>query len=213
MSTLTDAGRDYFKACGHTYADLNVASLRRLRIVINRHLKTSGLMNNSYRCFPRVKLREVPYGSHKLCGEIWCNSFYFQKREAVTFNPDGFIGFAGWADDENVKPIVGGFIEWCMDLKIAKRQQGTQCPLVIESWGSDRYMLVSRGHHDLELFKQKCREEHSSWMYNLDHPKHPAPCIHAWYVAADVVPEGYNDWFEPCNQDTPGSFPVTIWAE
>lgn len=199
MSTLRDAGRDYFTACGLSYADLNVVSLRRLRVVINPHLKTSGLMNNTFRCFPRVKLRQLPYGSHKLCGEIWCSASYFEKREAVTFNPDGFIGFAGWADDENVKPIVGGFIEWCMDIKIAKRQNADQYPLVIESWG--------------EVFKDKCREEHSSWMYNLDHPTHPAACIHAWYVATEPVPEGFNEWYELCDMDTPGAFPVTLWAE
>ncbi|MCB7160071.1 hypothetical protein LI071_05210 [Bacillus subtilis] len=40
------------------------------------------------------------------------NSHYFTQREAISFNPDGIIGFAGWADSDNTKPIIDAFIEW-----------------------------------------------------------------------------------------------------
>jgi hypothetical protein len=43
---------------------------------------------------------------------IRCSSYYFDDRELVTFSADGFIGFAGWADDTNVQPVLSGFIEW-----------------------------------------------------------------------------------------------------
>jgi hypothetical protein len=45
-------------------------------------------------------------------GGIRCRSFYFDDREVVTFNPDGFLGFAGWAADGNVQPILYGFVAW-----------------------------------------------------------------------------------------------------
>lgn len=37
---------------------------------------------------------------------------YWQGREAISFNGDGFIGFAGWADDQNVQPFLCGFMRW-----------------------------------------------------------------------------------------------------
>ena len=32
--------------------------------------------------------------------------------EGVSFNRDGFIGFAGWASDENVQPVLRAFKRW-----------------------------------------------------------------------------------------------------
>lgn len=37
---------------------------------------------------------------------------YFKRREAISFNSDGFIGFAGWADSRNVQPFLKVFKEW-----------------------------------------------------------------------------------------------------
>lgn len=34
------------------------------------------------------------------------------RREAVSFNQDGFIGFAGWASTENAQPFYRGFMRW-----------------------------------------------------------------------------------------------------
>lgn len=44
---------------------------------------------------------------------------YFTNREAISFNADGFIGFAGWASDKNVKPFISAFAEW-VDWFVAK---------------------------------------------------------------------------------------------
>lgn len=37
---------------------------------------------------------------------------YWQGREAISFNADGFIGIAGWADDNNVQPFLRAFMRW-----------------------------------------------------------------------------------------------------
>ena len=37
---------------------------------------------------------------------------YFEDREAISFNPDGFIGFAGWADSSNIRPFLRAFARW-----------------------------------------------------------------------------------------------------
>lgn len=47
------------------------------------------------------------------CSGIINEEFYhFENREAITFNKDGFIGFAGWADRTNIVPIITAFNKW-----------------------------------------------------------------------------------------------------
>lgn len=43
------------------------------------------------------------------------SGFYFSGREAVSFNEDGFVGFAGWADRANIKPFLRAFVRWMRD--------------------------------------------------------------------------------------------------
>lgn len=41
---------------------------------------------------------------------VWAH--YFDGREGISFNRDGRIGFAGWADSNNVKPMHRAFERW-----------------------------------------------------------------------------------------------------
>lgn len=41
-----------------------------------------------------------------------CRTNEWECREAISFNHDGFIGFAGWAGDKNVQPILIGVMRW-----------------------------------------------------------------------------------------------------
>ena len=47
--------------------------------------------------------------------EMRCRASYFGMREAITFNEDGFIGFCGWSDSKNEKPILRAFEIWLKD--------------------------------------------------------------------------------------------------
>lgn len=49
------------------------------------------------------------------------SGFYFSGREAISFNSDGFIGFAGWADDVNVQPFLRAFQKWIFEWMLADR--------------------------------------------------------------------------------------------
>lgn len=51
---------------------------------------------------------------------IRVDSHYFEGREAISFNRDGFIGFAGWADDTNVKPFVRAFNKFVWHMAYSK---------------------------------------------------------------------------------------------
>ena len=43
---------------------------------------------------------------------IELKSYYFTDRQGITFESDGFIAFAGWADDGNVQPILRACVKW-----------------------------------------------------------------------------------------------------
>jgi hypothetical protein len=104
-----DEARAMFKGANLDYSALTPGNVQRLRTLINQRMKSSGLIKDSFRCRQRAVAREG-------YAEIRCKSFYFDSREALTFNPDGFIGFAGWADDNNVQPILAGFAEWVKEV-------------------------------------------------------------------------------------------------
>ena len=38
---------------------------------------------------------------------------YFKNREAFTFNTNGFIGIATWADDTNLEIFTSALKKWC----------------------------------------------------------------------------------------------------
>lgn len=50
---------------------------------------------------------------------------YFERRECISFNANGWIGFAGWADQGNTNPILRAFIEWCDALAATKEKEDT----------------------------------------------------------------------------------------
>jgi len=104
-----DQARELFSKSGLTYSVLSPESMRSLRTKINDHMVTSGVMNGALRCHQRAKVRDG-------YAEIRCKASYFDSREAITFNPDGFIGFAGWASDGNVQPILQGFADWVKEV-------------------------------------------------------------------------------------------------
>lgn len=60
-------------------------------------------MSGSYRV-DEIKGRSITVKAH-----------YFEGRQGVTFEP-GFVGFAGWSDDENVQPILKATVKWVEEL-------------------------------------------------------------------------------------------------
>lgn len=69
---------------------------------------------------PRI---EYAHDGGILCASLCVSGRYFSSREAVTFNPDGFIGIAGWADGTNVKPFIRGLVRWADEWMAAKKER------------------------------------------------------------------------------------------
>ena len=98
------------------YSDVYEGDIEVLYMILNRHLKawtrTLGCAQPTMHMSKRVKISKCRNGMIREA-YLFVNSFHWTQREAVSFNKDGFIGFAGWADDLNVKPICEAFLEWC----------------------------------------------------------------------------------------------------
>lgn len=97
------------------YSQLNLGRLQKLRTMLNDEMKDSGLISPSGRGVGTYRANAAIKAGISIKGwmaELTCRSYYFNKREAVTFNDSGFIGFAGWADDTNVQPILIAFAKW-----------------------------------------------------------------------------------------------------
>lgn len=113
-----DQAREIWATSGLSLADLTADNLRQLRGMIDRAMKASGLMQGSYRAAQRFCCRldvQQPWA------ELRCRSNYFDNRQAVTFEKEGFVGFAGWADEFNVQPILSAFCKWVGHIETARR--------------------------------------------------------------------------------------------
>lgn len=110
-----DDARQVFADTGLTYSSLSRYDLELLRGSISKAMNNAKILDG-YAMNRSIRMVRWPNGF----AELTCKSFYFEKREAITFNPDGFIGFAGWADDKNVVPILDGFLEWVKAVSSAK---------------------------------------------------------------------------------------------
>ena len=115
-----DEARDYFKRCGLTYADITEWDILSLVLMINRELKKSNRVGetsvNTISLSKKIDMKKNTNGTILNC-YLYLNSHYFTRREAISFNTDGFIGFAGWADDGNLNPLRRAFLLWCDELK------------------------------------------------------------------------------------------------
>ena len=115
-----DEARDYFfKKCGFTYDDITEEDISILVLMLKEELKISNKKGETVvnmKLSEKIQMKTKENGAIKYCF-LYLNSNYFTRREAISFNEDGFIGFAGWADDSNLNPIKRAFCRWCDYLK------------------------------------------------------------------------------------------------
>lgn len=102
-----DQARAELKNAGITCENVTEDGLKRLRSIISKHLRRSGIYNGTAR-IARAKT-DLKFIEMKTC--------QWDRREAISFNRDGFIGVAGWADNWNVQPLLDAIIEWVVDRK------------------------------------------------------------------------------------------------
>lgn len=114
----SEQARELFGSLGLSYSDITEDDLVDLRNSINLKMRNADYFRGAYRCNDKIERerksrKKIP---NPFYAAITCRAHYFDHREAVTFNTDGFIGFAGWSDSHNIVPIHDAFSEWCVNL-------------------------------------------------------------------------------------------------
>lgn len=118
----TNEAREYFKAKGLTYASVTLPDLHYLKeLVDERFIKqrkermTEGKKPLYWRRVNNAKYYKGEYREDgtMVCAFLTGSGEYFEAREVISFNRDGFIGFCGAADTENTAPVLEAFVEWC----------------------------------------------------------------------------------------------------
>ena len=111
-----EEARQYFADKGLTYEDVTEGDILVLVGNLNKEIKKSNKAGetsvNTMHLSKKVAMKKNKNGSIRSC-YLYMNSHYFTQREAISFNTDGFIGFAGWADQGNTNPLLRAFLDWC----------------------------------------------------------------------------------------------------
>lgn len=122
--TSTDEARGFFAAAGLSYEQITENDIRALdgylAIEYAQHVRDGGGVN-MHTCYrkkyqPEVRLSKERPGIE--AAFIRVSSDYFSGREAISFNEDGFIGFAGWASGTTIKPFIKAFYRWITEWMI-----------------------------------------------------------------------------------------------
>lgn len=115
----TDEAREYFKKNVGTYANVTQEDIYILIKFLRKEISKSNESGETSIGLHLSKTFDLTCnddGTIKSCF-IFISSSYFDARECISFNSDGFIGFAGWASTANVNPILRAFLKWCNFLK------------------------------------------------------------------------------------------------
>ena len=117
-----DYCRAKFKELGLSYDDITDGDILTLVMLLNREIKRSIKSGESLKTMYLSDKKVIKHKSNGAITEcyLFMNSHIFTQRECISFNKDGWIGFAGWADSGNSNPIRRAFLEWCDILKAQK---------------------------------------------------------------------------------------------
>lgn len=111
-----DHARSYFREKGLSYDNINDGDILVLVMMCQQELKKSckagETSTSTMRLSEKIDMKRKTNGAIVSCF-LYMNSHYFTRREAISFNENGFIGFAGWADQGDVNPLLRAFLHWC----------------------------------------------------------------------------------------------------
>ena len=96
----SDEARKRIAEAGITKDNVTDEQLQILRNCICARMRDSSNYNGTYRMDEKVSLF------------MTCSTEQWEGREAVSFNRDDFIGFAGWSNTNNLQPILQGVEDW-----------------------------------------------------------------------------------------------------
>lgn len=158
-----EEARQYFADKGLTYDDITEGDILTLVMLLNKHIKAANKSHETsvetMRLSDKKVIKRKSNGSIIQC-YLYLNSHYFTQRECISFNSDGFIGFAGWADQGNTNPILRAFLEWCDILADAGSSHKKKSKVVENEFNS--YSCTNCGFNEVSIdhdFCPKCGAE------------------------------------------------------
>lgn len=124
--TPNDEARAYFADMGLTYADVSKKDIRMLYSMLDVELRKVRYLRPLSVDEPQLTwhastMRYFPAVHGGMGAAFITLRWDGSKREAISFNADGFIGFCGWASSANTLPVVEAFKDWC-DLMAMRKQ-------------------------------------------------------------------------------------------
>lgn len=112
-----ELAREYFKPL--SYANISKVAWRMLITILEKHVANRNKAELSKPETERSYTYEIdkcvwnkPTKRKAWSSYIKVKLDDFVVREGISFNPDGFIGFAGWADSYNTRLFTDAFREW-----------------------------------------------------------------------------------------------------
>ena len=118
-----DEARKFFGDKGLSYENIREKDIRRLIEYLSDEFDISNQTGetsvNTMDVNSKCKITIAGDG-HIVSFFLTMRSHYFKDRECISFNENGFIGFAGWADPGNLNPIKRAFLRWCDRLSEGK---------------------------------------------------------------------------------------------
>lgn len=150
--TDNEKAREYFKPL--TYADISKSDWRMLIAILEKHIEkrnveqaevkkaNNGFSDYTYEIDKCIWNKETK--RRKFSAYIHVKLDGFSVREGISFNPDGFIGFAGWASSYNTKLFTDAFCEW-VDWKKGQNQN-----IVLQETGFKGMIMNKKQYEDFK---------------------------------------------------------------
>jgi len=111
MKESSAFSREYFLQLGITFKDISLNEIEVLQKFIQREIDFL-LLDKSYHMIKNLCInKKISFSENGIY--LFTAGEYFKKREAVSFEPNGFIGICGWASGCNRIPYIKGFVKWC----------------------------------------------------------------------------------------------------
>ena len=124
ITIVSDKARDLFIRKGFDYSDIKEEDFKRLVEILEEELKHANEDQIATMKIAKLNKNGDKYYFHSGRPDrsvdtayIKVDSHYFKGREAITFNSNGWIGFAGWADSDNVLFFTNAFVKWVKELE------------------------------------------------------------------------------------------------
>lgn len=122
LKLTRDEARKHFDDLGISYESIKEIDVRKLSNILESelidyfehggdHAKQMDMKVS------KLRKKDMKFEDGKLVSaRIQIDGSYFKRREGITFNENGFIGFGAEFSDINVQSILEAFCKWCYTL-------------------------------------------------------------------------------------------------